>query len=160
MRYHDNESRDNTMTMMVTILEIDVPREIFRAVETVGREVLLIRDNKVIGEGYTSTMRDGVLAVQMRDDLAKVLVEDSKMVKLWAESFPDKKFKYSMFHFCSFTGNYLGENEEEYTLKNFDDVRIVDKSNLYYGMVPSTFKDVEGYRAVHKEYEAEEASKL
>ncbi len=139
------------MTMMATILEINIPAERHRAVETVGREVVLIRDNKVIGEGYVSTMSGGVVTVEMRDDRAKALVEDSEMVKLWGEKFPEKKFKYSLFHFCSYAGNYLGENEEQYSLKNFDDIRVVDKFNLRYRMVPSTFKDVEGYGAVSSE---------
>ncbi|MET0979787.1 MAG: hypothetical protein ABWX90_00860 [Candidatus Saccharimonadales bacterium] len=146
------------MNMQVTILTIDVPNEMYRAVDNTGREVVLIRNNEIIGEGYTQTSRGGAVAVEMRDDAAKALVANSAMVKLWEEKFPEKKFKYSLFHFSQYTGEYLGENEDEYTVEALMDVRIVDKFNLRYGMVPSAFKEVAGYHAARKECEPQNSN--
>jgi hypothetical protein len=92
----------------------------------------------------------------MRDDATKALVADSAMVKMWEKNYPEKKFKYSLFHFSQYTGEYLGENEDEYTPDVLMDVRIVDKFNLRYGMVPSTFKELAGYHAAWKESEQED----
>lgn len=139
------------MNMQVTILTLDILSEIHRAVENAGRELVLIRNNEIIGEAYGSASRDGVIAVEMRDDAAKALVADSALVKMWEESFPEKKFKYATFHFSMLTGEYIGENEEEYTPDALMDVCIVDKFNLRFGMVPSTFKEVAGYNAIEHE---------
>lgn len=147
------------MNMQVTILTIDVPNEMYRAVENVGREVVLIRNNEVIGEGYSSVSGGGIVGIEMRDDAAKALIADCAMVKLWEEKFPEKKFKYSLFHFSQYTGEYLGENEDEYTVDALMDVRVVDKFNLRYGMVPSAFKDVVGYHAAMKECEPDDENK-
>lgn len=143
------------MNMQVTILTLDIPNEIYKAAKC-GSEVLLILNNEVIGEGKAVTERDGVIAIEMRDDAAQALVADSAMVKMWAEKFPEKKFKYSLFHFSAYTGEYLGENEDEYTPEALMDVRVVDKSDLRYGMVPSSFKELPGYHAAMKENEDSE----
>jgi hypothetical protein len=118
----------------------------YRAVENVGREVWLIKDNKIVGEGYSGAMREGEVSIEMRDDRAKALVENSDQVKAWGESHPEKKYKWSLFRFLTVTGTYVGEGES--FCEELDDILVVDKFNLRYGMVPDTFKDTEGYRSV------------
>lgn len=125
----------------------------FYAIESVGREVLLIRDKRIIGEGYSRSSADGTIAIEMLDERAKALIADSLAVKLWGTSFPEKKFKYSTFKFCQFTGEYIDmSHHDPYMLcPTLSDVRVVDKMGLHYGIVPDTFKDVEGYNAIHAE---------
>lgn len=121
------------------------------AVKDVGRDVVLIKDNKIVGEGRSVTIRDGEVSIEMTDDRAKALVENSVQVKTWAESHPDKKYKWSYFRFLTVTGTYVGEGE--LFCEELDDIMVVDKFNLRYGMVPDTFKDVEEYRGVNKGFE-------
>lgn len=126
------------------------------AVEKLGA-VLLIADNKIVGEGYCAGMADGMVSVEMRDDSAKALIADSAQVKLWAESFEEKKFKYSTFKFCMFTGNYMDMSHADPDMKcdGLQNVRVIDKSNLGYGITPESFRTVEGYRSVFIEIENE-----
>lgn len=124
----------------------------YRAVENVGREVLLIKDNKVVGEGFAAAMADGIVSIEMRDDRAKTLVENSTQVQAWVSSFPDKKYKWASFKFCSFTGTYL--DTDEVFCEALEHIQVVDKFSLRYGMVPDSFKDTEGYRAAQQELNA------
>lgn len=130
------------------------------AVEKVGIAVVLIADNKIVGEGYVTSMADGMVSVEMRDDPAKALIADSTQVKLWAQSFEEKKFKYSTFKFCMFTGNYLDMSHSDPDMKcdGLQNVRVVDKNNLSYGIVPESFRTVEGYRSLFIEIENEIAN--
>jgi hypothetical protein len=118
------------------------------AVENVGREVFLIRDNKVVGEGYSQTSAHGMISIEMRDDRAKAIVEDSSQVKAFGEAFPEKKYKWSFFRFYKFDGSYADNADDgDRYFPGLTDIRVVDKLYLGYGMVPDTFTDVEGYRA-------------
>jgi len=119
------------------------------AVENVGRDVLLVRDNKVIGEGRTQTSDCTVVSVEMVDDRAKALVDSSPMVQVLAVHSPDRKYRWALFHFHAFTGRYadLPEDGDLY-FADLENVRVVDKLNFEYGLVPDSFKEVEGYRAV------------
>lgn len=119
------------------------------AIQSVGREVLLVKNNKIVGEGYAISSADYIVGVEMRDDRAKALVADSEQVKAWAKHYPDKAFKYSSFHFSELTGVYTDwDDGRGYYCAALDEVRVVDKRNLGYGMVPDSFKDTEGYREV------------
>lgn len=127
----------------------------FPAVENVGREVVLIRDNKVIGEGYSVTKAGGIVSIEMRDDAAKALIENSMQVKVLAESFPEKKYKWAYFRFFGFDGSYADSEDDRYHAE-FENVRVVDKFNLRYGIVPDSFKDVEGCGAIHNRDDADD----
>jgi hypothetical protein len=124
------------------------------AVETVGREVVLIKDNKIIGEGYSAATAGYTVSIEMRDDRAKALVDDSIQVKEWKKHAPGKEYRYSLFHFSQFNGCYLGDNDEFY--EPLENVFVVDKRNLSYGFVPNSFKNVEGYRSVIREIKAQQ----
>lgn len=129
----------------------------FYAIENVGREVLLIRDKRIIGEGYSVSSSSGTISIEMRDERAKALISDSLAVKLWGERFPEKKFKYATFKFCQFTGAYLDASyyDPDMLCPTLSGVRVVDKMGLHYGIVPDAFKDVEGYNAIHAEIHGE-----
>lgn len=113
------------------------------AVESVGKDVLLVKDNKVIGKGRGAASRDYTVSINMVDDRAKALVDASEQVKAWSEGFFDKRYRYSFFHFSQFSGEYVGDNDEFY--EPLRDVRVVEERAFAYGMVPDTFKAVEGY---------------
>lgn len=126
------------------------------AVEKVGVEVVLIADNKIVGIGYCISMADGVVSIEMRDEPAKALIADSTQVKLWTQSFEEKKFKYSTFKFCMFTGNYLDMSHADPDMKcdGLKNVRVVNKANLRYGAVPESFRDAESYRGFFIDHES------
>lgn len=129
----------------------------FYAVENVGVPVLLIRDNQIIGEGYSQTSAHGMISIEMRDDRAKALIENTPQVKMWEQKFPEKKFKWSMYKFCRFTGQYLdmSQDDPDMLCKELEGVRVVDKQKFRYGMVPDSFKDVPGYRDFFNQLEKE-----
>ena len=127
------------------------------AVENVGREVLLIRDNQIIGEGYSQTSAHGMISIEMRDERAKALIENSRQVQLWGEKWPDKKYKWSMYKFCKFTGQYLdmSQDDPDMLCAELEGVRVVDKQDFERGFVPDSFKDVPGYRDFFNKLEKE-----
>lgn len=114
------------------------------AVNDVGREVWLIKDNRIVGEGRTAVLNDGIISVQMCDDRAKALVANSASVLAFAEFGPEKQYRWSYFQFCRFTGAYLDDDER--FCETLEDVRVVDKFNLRFGIVPDSFKEVPEFR--------------
>lgn len=119
------------------------------AVESVGMEVLLVKDTKIVGEGFAHVLNGstGTVSIEMRDANARQLVENSDQVKAWSNDFPEKKYKYSLFRFYAISGVYTGMDTGDTCCPELNDVRIVDKLKLRYGMVPDDFNNVEGYRA-------------
>jgi len=146
------------MTMQVTVLTIDTASlDRYQAVPRVGEDVVLVKDNQIIGEGWAGASAHGVVSIEMRDDRAKALIADSLHVKLWEKSFPEKKFKYSTFKFCQYTGQYLDMSDQDADMlcPALEGVYAVDKFNLRYGMVPKFFETMEEYHAVSKEFKAQ-----
>lgn len=133
----------------------------YYAIEKVGREVLLVRDNKIIGEGYSQTSAHGMISIEMRDERAKALIANSRQIKIWEEKFPEKKYKWSMYKFCQFTGQYLdmSADDPDMLCTELEGVRVVDKRDFHYGFVPDSFKDVEGYRNFFNQLEKENVEK-
>jgi hypothetical protein len=146
--------------MQVTVLTVDMPEpERFEAVPRVGQDVLLVRDNKIIGEGWAGGSAYGMVSIEMRDERAKALIENSRQVQMWGKSFPEKKFKYSTFKFWQGTGEYVDMSDEDADMKceELVGVRVVDKHNFEYGMVPKFFESVEGYRGFFNKIESEQS---
>lgn len=125
------------------------------AVENVGVPVLLIRDNQIIGEGFSQTSAYGMISIEMRDERAIKLIENAPQVKLWEEKFPEKKYKWSMYKFCRLTGQYIDMSQDDAAMlcPELEGVRVVDKQKFEYGMVPDSFKDVPGYRGFFNKLE-------
>lgn len=113
----------------------------FKAVESVGKKVVFIKDNKVVGTGVTQTSTQGWVSASVKDgELYDQLVETPTGAAI--------KPSWIMPRFSEYTGGFLdsGMSEALDIETLFEDVRIVDEFNLLYGMVPETFKDVPQYR--------------
>lgn len=123
------------------------------AVESTGSEVWLVKDNKIIGEGWVGASSSLICSVEMRDDRAKELVKNSNIVQMWLKGTrPEKAFKWSLFKFAMWSGRYVDTPEDDdWYVKELEGVRVVDKRRLAYGMVPDDFKDCEGYQSHIKE---------
>lgn len=114
----------------------------------VGTVVLLISNNTVVGEGTvreTSRNNNGdvVAVVTMTDENAKKLIAETLAMKaLQVSDLIRPDFSYQSGEYISSGFGPAWESE----LNNiFKDIRIVSKTDLQYGMVPDTFKDVSGY---------------
>lgn len=121
------------------------PFKLYQAVRNTGR-LSLIKDNKVVGEAKVCIRRgDEWVGIEMVSAEAIDLVKEHSTYKLLG--------KHSFWRFSPITGHFLGcnfpndENEDADGLSVLGDVRVVDADNLKYGLVPDTFKDVEGYRS-------------
>ncbi len=106
---------------------------------SVGNPVLFIKDNKIVGKGQAVTSHDGVCGIQAIDDTAKEFFKDDPVVKLL-------DWRFAFFHYSTYTGEpALGFNDEPED--RHLGTRVVDEFNLRWGLVPDSFKDVEGYRS-------------
>ena len=122
------------------------------AVDGVGKKLYLIKDNKIVGEGYAAASAEYIVSVEMRDERAKELVRDSTLVKGWEQTqFAEKAFKWALFHFAEASGRYVDEwHRPDCYHEPLKDVRVVDAFKFDYGWVPQDFKDVEGFGAAIK----------
>ena len=113
------------------------------AVNTVGNDILFIKDNEVIGKGkcVIAYGSDWVGVNYLEGELLETLLQNEFIRAL--------TLKYIYFHFRPLTGSFIDDREIfDCELGNlFEDVRVVDEFNFNWGMVPDTFKDVPGYRS-------------
>lgn len=115
------------------------------AIDGVGKEVLIIRDNVVIGEGRCGGMRGNEFAsISLIGDAQKMIPTDHELVKMLG-------YKHATIRYCPISGHFIGMGcllEEHESLDHvFEDTMVVDKFNFRWGMVPDHFMTVAGYRA-------------
>lgn len=123
------------------------------AIETVGKETLLIKDGKVVGEVSVISVVGMVCGVIMKDDPCQDLVKDTVQLEIWLrsqnEQVAKQPYRYAFFHFNIITGEYIGEHitQSEFREKEtaLDGCFIVDKFNFDYGWCSNTFSTVEGF---------------
>ena len=113
------------------------------AVESVGKDVLLVQNNQIVGKGVSQIARGDVfVGIQITEGALVERVQGLDLVKFMG-------LKHSYFRFCPVTGAYLGDDSQT-GAGGFDllgEVRVVDAFNLRWGMVPAWFAGVPGYRA-------------
>lgn len=117
------------------------------AIQGTGKPTLLIKDNKVLATVRVEALSSNHASVTLTEgdyaQLIKPLAPD-----LQCGHYPVHKLVY--LRFSPYSGMYLECNldgrDAEAVNEWFEYTRIVDEFNLHYGMVPDTFKDVEGYR--------------
>jgi hypothetical protein len=123
------------------------------AIETVGKQTLLIKDNKIIGEVSVVTMVGMVCGVSMKDTACKELIKDTAQFKIWSGAengkLQEHGYKYSYFHFNIITGEYIGDyitqNQFREKEEALEGCFVVDKFNFEYGWCSRAFADVEGF---------------
>jgi hypothetical protein len=124
----------------------------YPAIYRAGQQTLLVRDDKIIGEGRVVQIVGNELSsierasVVMTDDAGMALISKTAAAKALGN------VRYVYLNFCSSSGLYLGTpfigHEDNELNMIFKDVMIVDKMNLGLGMVPDTFKNVPGYNSL------------
>lgn len=105
--------------------------------------VVFVQGNKIIGKGRVA-IRHGDNFVGVRVDSGPIaeMVKDLELVTLMG-------LKCAFLRFMPVTGVYAGDDHQtgEGGTALLQDVRVVDEHNLAFGIVPESFKDVEGYRS-------------
>ena len=115
------------------------------AVENVGRDVLIIRNNQVIGKGMSQTMRGlDFVSITLVDDDAKKLIP--------VECISDAiGYRHTYLRYDPISGMFLeiygNDPEWEDINDRLEDTLVVDEFNFRWGLCPDTFKDVPGYRS-------------
>lgn len=122
------------------------------AVEGVGKDILFIKDNKVVGKGKSHVAYGDVWVGASY--LEGEFLEKFKLT----EHVKAMSLKHTYLRFCPILGVFIGDDKKfgSDIVDIFEDVRVVDEFNFRWGMVPDTFKDVPGYRSAPTEYENKE----
>jgi hypothetical protein len=112
------------------------------AVENVGKNVLIIKDNKVIGKGSSQIMRgDEWVGIRFTEGEVLELVKDFAGVK--AIGLKHNYFKYlpnsGLFWAAAF------DEDEEKAWEVLGQTMVIDEFNFSFGIAPDHFKQVEGF---------------
>lgn len=115
------------------------------AVENVGRDVLIIRNNQVIGKGMSQTMHGlDFVSITLVDDDAKKLIPVERISDAIG-------YKHTYLRYDPISGMFLeiygNDPEWEDINDRLEDTLVVDEFNFRWGLCPDTFKDVPGYRS-------------
>ena len=115
------------------------------AVENVGRDVLIIRNNQVIGKGMSQIMRGlDFVSITLVDDDAKKLIPVERISDAIG-------YKHTYLRYDPISGMFLeiygNDPEWEDINDRLEDTLVVDEFNFRWGLCPDTFKDVPGYRS-------------
>ena len=115
------------------------------AVENVGRDVLIIRNNQVIGKGMSQTMRGlDFVSITLVDDDAKKLIPVERISDAIGYNHTYLRYDPISGMFLEVYGN---DPEWEDVNDQLEDTLVVDEFNFRWGLCPDTFKDVPGYRS-------------
>ena len=115
------------------------------AVENVGRDVLIIRNNQVIGKGMSQTMRGSdFVSITLVDDDAKKLIPVERISDAIG-------YRHTYLRYDPISGMFLeiygNDPEWEDVNDQLEDTFIVDEFNFRWGLCPDTFKAVPGYQS-------------
>ena len=115
------------------------------AVENVGRDVLIIRNNQVIGKGMSQIMRGlDFVSITLVDDDAKKLIPIERISDVIG-------YRHTYLRYDPISGMFLeiygNDPEWEDINDQLEDTLVVDEFNFRWGRCPDTFKDVPGYRS-------------
>jgi hypothetical protein len=118
--------------------------KLFPALQNVGKTVLFIKDNKVVGKGRGQIGRG--------DEWHGIRIESGELFEQLKDiepfNTPGIGTKHALIRFSPTLGSFIGfgfTDEFPQAEEILEYVRVVDEFNLGYRMVPDTFKDTEGY---------------
>lgn len=118
------------------------------AIPSVGKDVVLIKNNKVIAKGRSRSSMGYVIGIELQegplyDELCKAKIVSETTIPV----------KYINPRFSQVTGEYIhsGFNDGEEIDGLMEDVMVVDLFNLVWGMVPDSFSSMLEYRWRQKE---------
>ena len=114
------------------------------AVEGVGKKVLIILNDEIIGKGTTQIARgDEYVGVRFEEGKVLDMIKDLETVKVLT-------LRHSYFRYLPYTGAFWGPptvDEDDRIDDILSPTFIVDEFNLGYGIVPDHFSKVEGYKS-------------
>lgn len=117
----------------------------FPAMIGMGGDILIIKDNKIIGKGKIITSDGEIASIRLIDEGSQSLIPKKYIDGVGF------KMLYLRCHYT--TGVAFGLNfitDEEF-IKSLENVRVVEEELFYHGCVPESFKDVGGYDKHTKE---------
>lgn len=112
------------------------------AITSIGKTCLLVKNNKIIGKGFSVGKRDGRVSIKLTE---------GSILEAAASFLATKELtlQYAYLHFSDISGynidtvEWVGEDGYAF----LEDVYAVDEFNFSWGMVPEMFKTVPGYRS-------------
>jgi hypothetical protein len=116
----------------------------YRAIDSVNKQVLVIKNGKIIANGISISMRG--------NEFAGVRLSNANLTFL-PDNIRQMMDIIGHLRFCPISGMYieptLGLDDEEFDHieSMFDKTYAVGELELRYGMVPDFFKNVEGYKS-------------
>jgi hypothetical protein len=109
----------------------------FKAVEGAGKDVLIIKDNQIVGKGVTRTSSDGCVGVCVVDDSGRNYFKYD--VQAQTQGWEDALFHY--FESDGMSSTSGGDESSDRCMGT----RIVDEFRLQWGLVPDSFEMVKGF---------------
>lgn len=115
------------------------------AISGVGKHVLIIRGNHVIGKGRSVAMRgEDFVSVVLTEESHHLIPADHELIQMVG-------YKHASIRYYPNTGGYISMGcllEDDDVLEDFfSDTLVVDEFHFRWGMVPDHFKTVDGYGA-------------
>lgn len=149
----------------VTVITVGADPEDYRhpAIRDTCGKILLVKNNKPCEGVQAYGSSGGEISVILSEELFRELIlplvlkhEPDRLNGADEATYVREYRKYVVFRFSCYSGMFLSCNFEVGQLHNdvdelFNDFRIVNDFYFRYGMVPKTFKDVEGYRSATKD---------
>lgn len=117
------------------------------AIDGVGKNVVVVKDDKVIAKGRSVAMRGlEYVSIQLSDE------DFEKFFAAMDDSTKSVLKSIGHIRVAPVTGGFLAlsldlEEDHKDIADQFENTNVVDHFNLTYGMVPDFFKNVEGYRS-------------
>ena len=120
------------------------------AIQSVGKDIVIIKDNKIIAKGQSVTMRgDDFVSIKLKDEYVQQFFNkfSPKTLELF-KAIGHLRYFPTSGYFCSLPLDF--EKDEEQKVSDeieemFSASLAVDHFNLRYRMVPDYFKDSEDY---------------
>lgn len=119
------------------------------AVENVGKDVLVVKDNKVIGKGRSLIMHgDDWIGIRFTEGEVLEMVKNFESVKSLG-------LKHNYFRYFPTSGLFWGPafaEDDEITWTVLGQTMVIDEFNFRFGICPDHFKQVEGYASTLAEF--------
>ena len=127
------------------------------AVENVGKDIVIIKDNKIFAKGRSVAMRG--------NDYVSIKLCEEDQEKFFGKMDTDSKAilkSIGHIHISPYSGAFLQmsldyEGLHKEIEEQFENTFAVDHFNLRYGIVPDHFKTAEDYRSAIEEAKQEAA---
>lgn len=126
----------------------------FNAIESVGRDALLIKNNEVLGTVWVGASCNYTASIHMTEELYAKYIKPLVAREIGPCVLPEHKlvcFRFGMFSGVFYESNFEEGSDKIAVEAWMADTRIVDKHYFELGIVPKAFANVPGFGAVLKQ---------